>query len=106
MWDPAARGGEELLMKYVNSFPKAMHLKPKFCMLFVNYFNCNGQNPATVALPKGLEQLETNHGTAEDKAFVQAGFEKFLIKLLKTTSDQNPEEEESMTNRGNKSKQI
>ena len=95
VYDPQAPGGEDLLMKYVNLFPRAMNLQPKFCMLYVNHINA-GSNVQPVHLPKGLEQLDCSQGSAEDSSFVYSGFEKYMIKLLRLIGEQNKNDEDNI----------
>ena len=95
VFDPQAPGGEDLLMRYINLFPRAMNLQPKFCMLYVNHVNA-GNNAQHVQLPKGLEQLDNVQGSAEDSSFIYSGFEKYLIKLLRLIGEQNKNDEDNI----------
>ena len=74
-----------------------MEMKPKSCMAYVNHHNigAGGQVP-NIPLSQSLERIDKQVGTAEDNAFVYAGFEKYLIKLLKARGQENLNEEENM----------
>ena len=84
---PSSVGDE--LNKWVNLFPRAMSMQPKFCMVYVNYHNAQDGNMAKVTLPANLEYLNKEYGSAEDNSFIYSGFEKYLVKLLKLMSEQN-----------------
>ena len=64
-----------------------MNMQPKYCMVYVNYHNGQGNKMDKVTLPANLEYLNKEYGTAEDNSFIYSGFEKYLVKLLKLMSE-------------------
>ena len=93
VYDPAAPRAEELLVQFVNMFPKQMGLHPKNCMIFINNHNTNGGSIPNVTLPKSFDHLVRHDGTAEDSSSIFQGFEKYLNKLLKSMNDMQQVEE-------------
>ena len=73
VYDPNVPEGEALMNQFVQMFPKAMQLQPKFCMVFINHHNSNGAIPQ-VSLPKCMDSLDKHHGTCEDPNGIFQGF--------------------------------
>ena len=91
--DPSLPKAEELLVQFVNMFPKTMGFHPKNCMIYINHHNLQGGNIPNTTLPKSFDQLTRHDGTAEDSAGIFQGFEKYLNRVLKLMTEQQKEEE-------------
>ena len=90
MYDPTQNNAEEVLNQLVTMFPKAMMLPPKFCMVIVNHFNTGGAG-ATLpkhTIPNCMTGLHRHEGSCEDTQGIFAGFEKYLMKILKLMEEQ------------------
>jgi len=101
VYDPAQPNCEEILAQFVQQFPKAMTLQPKFCMVYLNHMNVGGPGAQLPkhTIPNSMNGLHKHEGTAEDTQGIFGGFEKYLLKILKLIAEmQDAEENKIMGN--------
>ena len=91
--DPAAPNVDDTMSQLVQLFPQSMKLPPKLCMAYVNHHNTGGGVLPQTRIPKAMESLDKHIGTAEDNQGIFQGFEKYLIKLLNSMTEQQQEDE-------------
>ena len=96
VYDPNAPKAEEILIQFVNMFPKQMGIHPKNCMIFVNNHNVAGGTIPNTTLPKSFDHLVRHDGTAEESSGIFQGFEKYLNRVLKVMSEQQKGEEDDI----------
>ena len=81
VYNPADTNAEDDLKKFVEMFPKALRIKPNFCLCFINHHNSDGTRSSIT--PQCMTSLEKFQGSAEDTQGIFTTFEKYLTRLLK-----------------------
>ena len=67
-------------------------------MVYINHFNIGGTgaNLPKHTVPNSMNGLHRHEGTTEDTQGIFAGFEKYLMKILKLLGEQQEKDESNI----------
>ena len=72
-----------------------MNVQPKYCMVYINHMNVGGAGAMLPKhnIPSSMAGLHKHEGTCEDTQGIFAGFDKYLMKILKLLGEQQEADE-------------